>query len=62
MRPGHTLSAVLALAAMLALLPAARPQDDPFGGLQPHYWPHRTFGIPVNPDEIAKLRDAGAIA
>lgn len=55
MRPGHTLSAALALAAMLALLPAARTQDGPFGGLQPHYWPHRAFGIPVNADEIAKL-------
>ena len=29
-----------------------RPQDD---GMSPYYWPHRTVGIPVNVDQIAKL-------
>jgi hypothetical protein len=47
--------AVAVLAAACALASVARPQDGPFGGLQPNYWPHRTFGIPVNADEIAKL-------
>jgi len=56
-RPGHTLSAALALAALalVVAVPAARPQDGPFGGLQPHYWPHRTFGIPVSVEAINAL-------
>ncbi|QJW97403.1 hypothetical protein [Frigoriglobus tundricola] len=44
----------VALGLFVVLASSARPQD-PFGGLQPHYQPHRTFGIPVNGDEIAKL-------
>jgi hypothetical protein len=52
----HPLAAAgLAVALALAVASSARPQDGPFDGLQPHYWPHRTFGIPVNADEIAKL-------
>ncbi|MBN9120882.1 MAG: hypothetical protein J0I06_17315, partial [Planctomycetes bacterium] len=35
--------------------PAGTAQDGPFGGLQPHYWPHRKFDIPINTDAIAKL-------
>jgi hypothetical protein len=54
-RPGHTLTAAGLVATFALLLPAAKPQDGPFDGLTPHYWPHRTFGIPVNTDEIAKL-------
>jgi hypothetical protein len=53
-RSVHTLSLAAGLVAACVLASAARPQDGPFGGLQPHYWPHRTFGIPVNLDEIAK--------
>ena len=55
MRPKSILTLAIGLATLLALVPVATPQDDPFGGLQPHYWPHRAFGIPVNADEIAKL-------
>ncbi len=55
MRSPHTLLAVAGMVAACVLASVARPQDGPFGGLQPHYWPHRTFGIPVNADEIAKL-------
>ncbi len=55
MRPNRLLTAALALGAALALAPAAKPQDGMFAGLQPHYWPHRAFGIPVVTDEIAKL-------
>ena len=57
MRPVFRLAVVLGLPAVLAFASAARPQDGPFGGLQPHYWPHRTFGIPVNTDQIAKLEN-----
>ncbi len=38
----------IGLAALLAVAPTATPQD----GGQPHYWPHRTFSIPVNVDRI----------
>ncbi len=57
MRPKHTLMAALGLSAafFLALAQPARTQDGPFDGLQPHYWPHRSFGIPVVPETIANL-------
>jgi hypothetical protein len=55
-RPVHRFAAVIGLPVVLVFASIAKPQDDgPFGGLQPHYWPHRTFGIPVNPAQIAKL-------
>lgn len=55
MRPVHTLTAAGGLVVALALAASGPAQDgDPFGGLQPHYWPHRTFGIPVNTDAINK--------
>lgn len=57
MRVAHTLIVATGLAAACVLVSAARSQEGPFGGLQPHYWPHRTFGIPINSDEIAKLKD-----
>lgn len=59
MRPVHTLTALGALVAALALASTvpAPAQDGPFGGLQPHYWPHRTFGIPVVTEAIAKLEN-----
>jgi hypothetical protein len=47
--------AAAGLTAVLLCASAARPQDGPFGGLQPHYWPRRTVGIPVEPDSIANL-------
>ena len=53
MRP--TLLPTVALALVVALMPAAPAQDGPFGGLQPHYWPHRAFGIPVVTESIAAL-------
>jgi hypothetical protein len=53
--PVYRLAVVLGLPVVLLVASAAKPQDGPFDGLQPHYWPHRTFGIPVNADEIAKL-------
>jgi hypothetical protein len=41
------------LAAVLAVAPAAAPQDGPSAdGIPTYYWPHRTFNIPVN---VAKL-------
>jgi len=39
--------------AGLIVLRTARGQDG--GDLQPHYWPHRTVGIPVDLDRISKL-------
>lgn len=39
------------LAVALALSSHARPQDD---NLSAYYWPHRTVGIPVSVDRIAK--------
>ena len=56
MPPVYRLAVVLGLPLVLAsMLPPTRAQDGPFDGLQPHYWPHRTFGIPLATDEIAKL-------
>ena len=55
MRPVYRLAVALGLPALLAFASEGRPQDGPFGGLQPHYWPHRTFGIPVRGEEIDKL-------
>lgn len=55
MRSPPTLIAAAGLVTACVVATVARPQDGPFDGLQPHYWPHRTFGIPVNADEIAKL-------
>jgi hypothetical protein len=52
-RPVYRLAAVVGLAVALAAV--ARPQDGPFDGLQPHYWPRRTTGIPVDTQEILKL-------
>jgi hypothetical protein len=46
---------VLGLPVVLVCASVARPQDGPFDGLQPHYWPHRKFGIPLATEEIAKL-------
>src|SRR5262249_50858195 len=45
---------VPALAVALALASAGRPQDD---GMSPHFWPHRTVGIPVNVEQIGKLNN-----
>lgn len=57
MRTVTTLTALSGLiVAGLLTMQSARSQNGPFDGLQPHYWPHRTFGIPVNVDEIAKLK------
>lgn len=56
MRHAHRLAAVAGLAA-LALALAAPAQDSPFAGLQPNYWPHRTFGIPVDEKVIARLEN-----
>lgn len=47
--------ALLGLAAALALGTAARSEDDPFGGLRPYYWPHRSFGFPIDTDATAKM-------
>ena len=55
MRPVHTLTAVGGLVVALALASIGTAQEGPFDGLQPHYWPHRRFAIPVNTDEIGKL-------
>ncbi|WP_439632223.1 hypothetical protein [Gemmata sp.] len=52
MRREHALVVAGCLAACAALAPPARPQD---GDLQPYFWPHRTVGIPVDADRIAKL-------
>jgi hypothetical protein len=54
-RPAHTLIAAAGLAAACVLASVARPQDGPFDGLQPNYWPHRTFGIPVVTEKIEEL-------
>lgn len=54
MRPKFTLRFALGFAALVALATAARPQDDPFGGLRPHYWPHRSFGFPIDLDATNK--------
>ncbi len=55
MRPVYRL-AVVGLLVVLSLASLARPQDGPFDGLQPHYWPQRRFGIPVATGEIMKLQ------
>ncbi|MDY3563670.1 hypothetical protein R5W23_005286 [Gemmata sp. JC673] len=55
MRARNSLRFALGLLAALALTTAARPQDDPFGGLRPYYWPHRSFGFPIDPDAVAKM-------
>ncbi len=57
MRRVHLLTAAGGLVALLALASTGKPQDGPFGGLPPHYWPHRAFGIPVNTETIAKLEN-----
>ena len=36
-------------------------QDGPFGGLQPHYWPHRAFGIVLVGRGISEI-DENSIA
>ncbi|HEY1190923.1 MAG TPA: hypothetical protein VGE74_25045 [Gemmata sp.] len=54
MRPRFTLRFAFGLAAALTLTAIAKPQDDPFGGLRPHYWPHRSFGFPIDLDAVAK--------
>ena len=51
MRRRHAIL-MLACCIALALPRVARPQDP---GLQAHYWPHRTVGIPVDVDRIGKL-------
>jgi hypothetical protein len=48
----HAIMTAGFLAAVLALAPLARTQDD---GMRPYYWPNRTVGIPVNVDQISKL-------
>jgi len=53
----HHLTAVAGLVVGLALALSAPAQDSPFGGLQPNYWPHRTFGIPVDEKVIGKLEN-----
>ncbi len=55
MRPKHTLITVIGLAAALALAQPTKSQDGPFDGLQPHYWPHRAFGIPVDVQKLTPL-------
>lgn len=52
MRGKYALLLAGSLAAALALTADARPQDD---GMSAYYWPHRTVGIPVSVDQIAKL-------
>jgi hypothetical protein len=54
-RPIHRLATVVGLPVVLVFASVARPQEGPFDGLRPYYRPHRTFGIPVKTDEIAKL-------
>jgi hypothetical protein len=56
MRFLHKLSVAAGVVAACVLASAGRSQDGPgpFDGIQPHYWPHRTFGIPVVVEEIAK--------
>jgi hypothetical protein len=41
----------------LALASVGTPQDGPFDGLQPYYWPHRTIGIPVEVDRLAVVQN-----
>jgi len=48
----HALVLFACLAAGLAVAPVARTQDE---AIPPHYWPHRTVGIPVDVDRISKL-------
>lgn len=56
MRPVHILTATGGLVVALALTSVAAAQDNgPFGGLQPYYWPHRKFDIPIHTDQLAKL-------
>src|SRR5207248_6953457 len=53
-RRKHALVLLACLAAGLAVAPDARTQDD---AIPPYHWPHRTVGIPVDVDRIAKLAD-----
>jgi hypothetical protein len=55
MRRKLLLSGGFAAWLVLAGLSPSHSQEGPFGGLPPNYWPHRTFGIPVNAEAIAKL-------
>ena len=59
MRSKHILIVVIGLGTALALTPTASPQDtrDPFGGLQPHYWPNRSVSIPVNVQNLGALQN-----
>jgi hypothetical protein len=45
----------LGLAATLAVVPSAAPQDPAGDGVPTHYWPHRTFFFPVVVDRILQL-------
>jgi hypothetical protein len=49
--------AFLLLACLIAGLAAPRDALTQDPGLQPYYWPHRTVGIPVGVDVIAKFKD-----
>jgi len=44
----------VAFGLFVVLASAVRPQD-PFGGLQPHYQPHRSFGIPIKSEPLEAL-------
>ena len=57
MRPTNTLvvASGLAAALWLSLAPTAKPQDGAFDGLQPHYWPNRSFGFPIDTQALNSL-------
>lgn len=54
----RSLLPVAGLAALiLAVLPAARSQDNaPSDGVPTYHWPNRTIGIPVDADALAKVQ------
>lgn len=53
MRRIHAAMFAVCVACSAAIVPPAHTQDG--GELRPHYWPHRTVGIPVDVDRIAGL-------